>query len=161
MPVLLVEKMTSTSTIKKGEMMTRSWWRRLWRFFWWWPQRTHRQSHGFDQVQLSWKCSWSMAVVYMKKDHDQGPCKQPDGAGSVWLGLDQVGTVGLGHDEQDRSTETSRRAGLIVKTFDVMLIIFAGGSPVLVGLHGLRVSRQRCSSALPWTGRILISSQGL
>ena len=74
--------------------------------------------------------------------------------------------MGLGHDEQDRSAETSRRAGFLVadlsgasflvKTFDVMLIIVAGGSPVLVGLHGLRVSRQRCSSALPRTGRILV-----
>ena len=40
--------------------------------------------------------------------------------------------MGLGHDEQDRSAETSCRAGLLVKTFDVMLIIVAGGSPVLV-----------------------------
>ena len=40
--------------------------------------------------------------------------------------------MGLRHNEQDRSTETSRRAGLLVKTFDVMLIVVAGGSPVLV-----------------------------
>ena len=40
--------------------------------------------------------------------------------------------MGLGHDEQDRSAETSCRAGLLVKTFDVMLIIMAGGSQVLV-----------------------------
>ena len=40
--------------------------------------------------------------------------------------------------------------------YSLSLIIVAGGSPVLVGLYGLRVSRQRCSSALPWTGRILV-----